>query len=198
MVLAMKKIIFLLPVLLTLISLQSHALIITDVRKDTAIREGYDSFSTDMIALGYNPITDIVNSVRLYVRVHEIIDDSDTDMPGTDTSEFVIFYMMLFGARMHVYPDVDNESFEFVNSYSPNEETCVIWGMEGCDYDPVKTGWFGIGVAASTNNLWLDEARWELDITRTSIDEPSAPILFLAAILSLISCRYWQRVITKK
>lgn len=190
----MKNIIFCLSLLLTFISLQCHALIITDIRKDTAIREGHDSFSTDMIALGYNPQTDIVNSVRLFVRVHEIIDDSDIDMPGSDTSEFVIFYMMLFGARMHVYPDVDNESFEFARSYTPGEDTCVIWGIEECDYDPVKTGRFGIGVAASTNNLWLDEARWELDITRTSIDEPSAPILFLSAILLLTSCRYWQRV----
>ncbi|WP_331351045.1 hypothetical protein [Cellvibrio sp. UBA7671] len=194
----MKNIIFILPVLLTLISFQSHALIITDVRKDAAIREGYDGFSTDMIALGYNPQTDIVNSVRLFVRVHEIIDDSDIDMPGSDTSEFVIFYTMLFGARMHVYPDVDNESFEFVRDYFPGEDTCVIWGMFECDYDPVKTGQFGIGIAASTDNLWLDEARWELDITRTAIDEPSAPILFLSALLSLISCRYWQRANTKK
>lgn len=194
----MKKIICCLSVLLTFISFQSHALLITDIRTNTEIMEGYDGFSTDMISLGYNPQTDIVNSVRLFVRVHEIIDDSDIDMPGTDTSEFVVFYLMLFGERMRVFADVDNESFEFTRSYSPNEETCVIWGMEECDYDPIKTGQFGVGMAASTSNLWLDEARWELDVTRAQLNEPSVPVLFLLAILSLVSCRYRQRVIAKK
>lgn len=193
----MKKIIFCLSVLMTFISLQSHALIITDIRTNTAINEGYHGFSTDMVALGYNPQMDIVNGVRLFVRVHEIIDDSDIDMPGTDTSEFVVFYIMLFGERMRVFADVDNESFEFVNSYSPNEETCVIWGIEECDYDPIKTGQFGVGMAASTSNLWLDEARWELDITRTPLSEPSAAILFLLAILSLASCHFQRKTLEK-
>jgi hypothetical protein len=194
----MKKIIFCLSVLMTFISLQSHALLITDIRANTEIREGSDGFSTDMISLGYNPQTDIVNSVRLFVRVHEIVDDSDTDMPDSDSREFVIFYTMLFGARMQVYADVDNESFEFARSYSPNEDTCVIWGEFECDYDPVKMGLFGIGVAASTSNLWLDEARWELDITRTYLNEPSAPILFLSAILSLVFYRYRRRGLGKQ
>lgn len=188
----MKITIFYLSVLLSCISLHAHAFLITDTRMDTAIREGTDGFSTDMVALGYNPRTDVVNSVRLLVRVHEIMDDSETDTPDSDSSEFVIFYTMLFGARMQVYPDVDNESFEFVRYYSPGEDTCVVWGEFECGYDPVKTGFFGISMAASTSNLWLDEARWELDITRTHVPEPSVLLLILSALLALMLCRFRQ------
>jgi hypothetical protein len=193
MVLTMKKIIFCFCVLVTFISLQSHALLITDIRTNTELREGRDGFSTDMASLGYNPLTDIVNSVRLFVRVHEIDDDSATDTPDSDSREFVIFYAMLFGPRMQVYPDVDNDSFEFARYYSPGEDSCVIWGEFECDYDPVKTGRFSIGADVYTSNLWLDEARWELDITRTPLNEPSMPILLLSAILLLIFFRSQRR-----
>lgn len=185
----MKKLILGFMALLAFMVTQAHALVITDIRTDTAIREGADGFSTDMIALGYDPLTDIVNSVRLFVRVHEIDDDSDTDTPDSDTREFVVFYTMLFGSRMEVHADVDNQSFEFVRSYLPSEDTCVIWGVFECDYDPIKTGLFSVGIAASTSNLWLDEARWELDITRSQVDEPSVLLLFLSALLPLVCFR---------
>lgn len=188
----MRKIVFFFAVVVSSISFQSHALLITDTRTNIAIREGNDGFSTDMVSLGYNPHTDIVNSVRLSLRVHEIIDDSDIDTPESDSREFVIFYTMLFGERMQVFPDVDNESFEFVRHYYPDEDTCVIWGEFECGYDPIKTGFFGISMSASTNNLWLEEACWELDITRTHLNEPAAPLLFLSALILLVFRRFRQ------
>ncbi|WP_039917334.1 PEP-CTERM sorting domain-containing protein [Cellvibrio mixtus] len=175
---------WLLATILCLLSLQSSALIIVDVVRDVPLETGYTGFSTNMREHGYNPNTDIAHSITLFLSFREIVDDGDDWDAGT--MEFLIFHAMPWGYRELVYADIDTETIAFGLSWAPGEDTCAIWDMDdNCTYDPVKSGNFGIAMTNYSTNLAMNEVRWELEVTRTAVSEPSMIILLLLSMLGL-------------
>lgn len=173
--------------LLSLCSLHSPAFTITDSRYDFKLPEGESVFGVDMLAHGFNPVTDTVDSLDLRLVFREIIDDDATENYDEGTLEFVVFHTILFGARMTVNPDVDTGLYTFANSWAPGESTCIFGGYDGepCEWDPIGSGVFGLYVSAYTDNLWVTEATWTMDVTRTSVLE-SSPAVLLALGLAVL------------
>lgn len=168
----------------------AHALVITDRILDRKINSDYTTIATDMLALGYDPERDIVNSIRLTLRFSGIVEDDGLDEYGeVDLTKQVHFYTRLFGVRMWVHTNVENEVISFLETYLPGQDSCINWDWGGCTYDPLETGNFGILFWTSNENLWLDEALWELDITRQHVNEPAPFILSLLGGLALLISR---------
>lgn len=193
----MKLLKLYLLLMLSLFSLHSFALIITDSRYDFKLDEGQRGFSTDMLARGYDPLTDTVHSLDLLLVFREINDDGATENWEDGNTEFVIFYTMLFGPRMQVDADIDTGSYSFARSWAEGESTCLTWDETGenCAWDPVAAGVFGIGVDVYTDNLWVTEATWKLDITRANLAEPSPVALLVLGLVLLIVLRCKQLIL---
>ena len=172
---------------LSLFSLHSYALVITDSRYDFKLEEGDRGFDTNMLERGYNPLTDTVNSLHLLLTFREIDDDGATEYWEDGNTEFVIFYTMLFGVRMEVNADIDTGSYSFAQSWGAGESTCLFWDYvnDVCEWDPVKSGIFGIGISVYTDNLWVTEATWTMDVTRAAVAESSPVVLFALGFLML-------------
>ncbi len=170
-------------VFLLFLSLQSYALIITYSEKNFSIEPGNSGFSVNMLDYGYNPRTDIANNIKVFLSFREIVNNGDDWDAGT--WESVTFYGRLWGFRELTIPDVSTETIDFSAYWRPGEDTCVIWDVDACAYDPVKSGGFGISLWTWTTNLALDEVRWELDITRAKVNEPSAAILLILGLVCL-------------
>lgn len=193
----MKLLKLYLLLMLSLLSLHSFALIITDSHYDFKLYEGQREFSTNMLARGYDPTTDTVNSLDLLLVFREINDDGATEHWEDGNTEFVIFYTMLFGPRMRVNADIDTGSYSFSRSWAEGESTCLFWDETGevCEWNPVASGIFGIGVDVYTDNLWVTEATWKLDVTRANLAEPSAIGLFVLGLLLLAVLRCKQLIL---
>lgn len=183
----MKTLRWYLALICCLTSLHSQALLIVDSVKNVPLASGYTGFSTNMLELGYNPATDIAHSIRVLLSFREIVDNGDDWDAGT--TEFLIFHAMPWGYRELVYGDVSTQTITFSQSWAPGEDTCVIWGMDGCEYDPVKSGSFGIAMTNYSTNLTMDEVRWELDVTRAQVDEPPAVLLIMLGMACIAMLR---------
>lgn len=183
----MKHLRWYLALIFCLTSLHSHALVIVDSLKNAPLELGYTGFSTNMLELGYNPDTDIAHSIRVLLSFREIVDNGDDWDAGT--MESVIFHAMPWGYRELVYSDVSTETISFDVSWASGEDTCAIWLIDGCGYDPVKSGHFSIAMTNYSSNLMMDEVRWELDITRTQVNEPSAALLLMLGMTCLAILR---------
>lgn len=173
--------------LLSLFSLHSYALTIIDSRYDFQLAQGDSVFGVNMLEHGYNPVTDTINSLDLLLALREVNDDDATENWDDGTTEFVVFYTILFGSRMTVEADVDTGSYTFGRSWASGESTCIFggYGGEPCEWDPIASGIFGLYVFAATDNLWVTEATWKMDFTRAFVAEPSPATLFVVGVLIL-------------
>jgi len=172
---------------MSIFSLHSYALTITDSRYDFQLPEGDSVFDVNMLEHGYNPLTDTIDSLNLSLVLREIVDDDATENWEDGTTEFVIFYTILFGARMTVEADVDTGFYTFGRSWAPGESTCIFGGYDGepCEWDPIGSGVFGLYVFSGTDNLWVTEATWTMDFTRAVVAESSPATLFTVGVLIL-------------
>lgn len=173
-------------IFLALLSSQSYALFLVDIQKDIAVG-AFTTLSADMTVHGFNPKTDRLTKVNLFIYFRELNDDSLTDMPGDETSEFMGFTKILFGERFSWDPDIDTGLYTENTSFDPAIEYHCLWWDENsnCVYDPVKTGLLFIGLQTAPDTLWVDEVRWEVEVLRKELDESSSLVLFLIGLLSL-------------
>ncbi len=171
---------------LALLSSQSSALFLVDIQKDIAVGE-FTTLSADMTIHGFNPKTDRLLNVDLFIYFRELNDDSLTDMPGDETAEFMGFTKILFGERFNWNPDIDTGLYTESTAFDPaNEYHCLWWDENfNCVYDPVKTGLLFIGLQTAPDTLWIDEVRWEVDVLRKELDESSSWMLLVIGLFSV-------------
>ena len=96
---------------------------------------------------------------------------------------------MMWGYRELADGDVSTETITFSTSWQPGQDTFVMWGVDECEYDPVKSGAFGIGIWDASDNLAIDEVLWEFDFTGTSVSEPSTFLLFVIGLFGFVMAR---------
>lgn len=166
--------------------LQTHALILTSITENVSIPVGIHRISTDASAMGYNPETDELTRIELTLDFREIIEDGDDWEAGTN--EFVSFYTTFFGIRHFVYSDVDTERFFFVRDWFYPDD-CVDSPWNDCSQHPIITGLYYIALEVGTNNLQIDQVRWDIHVNRTPVDESSSAILLMFGILMLVAMR---------
>ncbi len=180
----MNWLLFLLALLI--LSAQSQALVITSLTENVAIPRGHHTISTDAKAIGYNPNTDTLTKIQLTLDFREIEDDGDDWDAGT--LEFTTFYTTFFGERMVVYSDVDTQRFVFVRDWFYPDD-CVDGFWVPCSEHPINTGLYSISLDVATNNLSLDQVRWDLHVNRAQVHESSAVLLFIFGIFSVAARR---------
>lgn len=182
------KLLFMLFV--ALFSLQTNAFVLIDIQRDIAV-EQYTSVQAHMTDHGFNPLTDRVTRIDLFLYFRELNDDSLTDRAGDETAEFVGFSKVLFGERFNYDADVDTGLTSFHAWFPPESENTCLWldEFDQCVYDPVKTGVMGIGLQTTPDTLWLDEVRWEVEVLRREVDEPASLLLFATALCALVWVR---------
>ncbi|PUA29491.1 MAG: hypothetical protein B0W54_02570 [Cellvibrio sp. 79] len=180
-------------IFLALLSSQTHALFLVDIQKDIAVGE-FTTLSADMTDHGFNPKTDRLLRVDLFIYFRELNDDSLTDMPGDETAEFMGFTKILFGQRFNWSADIDTGLYTEGTSFDPaNENNCAWWDENfNCVYDPVKSGYLFIGLQTAPDTLWVDEVRWEVEVLRKDLDESSS-LMLLAIGLFLLGAFRRQR-----
>ncbi|HTF96780.1 MAG TPA: hypothetical protein VL995_11655 [Cellvibrio sp.] len=183
--------------LIMCLSFNANALIFVDIKKDIAV-DADTSISADMTTYGFDSRIDRVIQVDLYLYFRELNDDSNTDMPGDPTSEFVSFGAVLFGERLSWVADMDTGIHSMHRNFFPTDGDTCMWidEFDNCVYDPLKTGQFGIGIHTAADTLWLDEVRWEVEVIRTHVDESASLALFCIGLclLGLANLRDYKKL----
>jgi len=190
---------FLAPAILTgaisVIPLAAQALVISDVIEFNApmVNGQYTGLQFNLVNHGYNHHTDSITSLKLSFDIREIV-ETEEDMENWEDMtnwEFIIFYSWIFDGRS-IFADIDTGITSFAISwnktyscqysdYVNDEETC----LQNVDLFGEVSSWF----VAYTDNLWLNEARLDAEVTR--IPEPAPVLLFGLGLLGIAArCRY--------
>lgn len=186
---------------LMLLSTKSYALLITDTIAFNNKLNERNSFNFDMIAQGYNPLTDAITLVTLTYDIKEIVEDPfEDDATMDDAREFIMIYDRFMFIR-DVFPDIDTGIFSSAMHWTRQEDCRYAnysnTGEEICSFHPDKDGLFYSFWDVYTDNLWLNSISLSIDVTRTSVDEPSSLLLF-AGLLSLLAFRSRKRHLINK
>lgn len=184
-----------------LLSTKSYALLITDTIAFNNKLNERNSFNFDMIAQGYNPLTDAITLVTLTYDIKEIVEDPfEDDATMDDAREFIMIYDRFMFIR-DVFPDIDTGIFNSAMHWTRQEDCRYAnysnTGEEICSFHPDKDGLFYSFWDVYTDNLWLNSISLSIDVTRTSVDEPSSLLLF-AGLLSLLAFRSRKRHLINK
>ena len=166
---------------------KSYALLITHaIPVDNKIA-GSHSFTFDLVSQGYNPATDSINQVIFSYDIKEIVEDPFEDTPDMEEREFVIIHDY-FLYRRAVIADMDTGSFS-ERLHWIRGEGCLFSGYNGdeevCYFQPDQDGFFYSYWDVYTENLWMNSISLTIDVTRSTVDEPS-PLVLLGVVLLLL------------
>jgi hypothetical protein len=170
----------------------ANAFIMSDVHEinRNLIQGEYVEFDFDLTGEGYNSLTDSITNIKVSLDLREIVETEENpeDAPGNDDWEFVIFYSWMFNGREY-FLDVDTGTLTFETPWSKNYDCqfySVVDGDETCVQNLDLYGNMPSSLFVGTNNLWLGEARLDVEINRTSIPEPSSIFLLGLGLFGLV------------
>lgn len=147
-------------------------------------------FIFNLVDQGYNRHTDTITGINLSFDFREIVDTEENleDLDDIENWEFIIFYSRIFEGRK-VYADIDTGIITFSSHWNRPYE-CQLYGYDDDDQEICREnldlyGVMGSWVVPYTDNLWLGEARLDVEITRASIPEPASILLFGLGLIGL-------------
>lgn len=166
-----------------LFSMGANALIIKDVisfNKKMAESVFYN-FDFDLTRHGYNPLTDSITRVQLSYDFSELIDDGH-DPDNMDTWESAMFYSRLFDGRSYdpdVTPGVGSERL----AWTKTGECQLVNDDDICVYNLDLYGNARETVVAYTDNLWLGDVMFSVEVDRVNLPEPSSIIMLVFGLV---------------
>ncbi|RZK05272.1 MAG: hypothetical protein EOO43_22100 [Flavobacterium sp.] len=171
-------------ILVLLLSINANALLITQVFTINEHADiGWYHLEVDFTKLGYNPDSDTINYIERTYDVREVVDNGDDDW---ETNwEFVQLNSWIFYPRMYIN-DIDTGVYTERLSWTRNE-FCQFEDQYGeCLYNLDLMGNATEAFGVWTDNIWVGEFIYTIDVTRRNIPEPSAAILLLFGLLTTV------------
>ncbi|GGY75143.1 hypothetical protein GCM10011613_20810 [Cellvibrio zantedeschiae] len=174
----------------------ANALLLSDVREFNAplVSGRTAGFNFNLANQGYNHLTDTITNIKLSFNFREIVQTEEDLEHWEDMStwEFIIFYSWIFDGRA-VYADIDTGPLTFESSWIKTY-TCqysdYVDGEEICRQNLDLSGEMSTWFVAYTDNLWLADARLDVEIDRVAVPEPSTFILCCLGLFGLALKRY--------
>lgn len=173
------------------IASSANALILTDTHEFNAplVSGEPGGFRFNIAKHGYNHLTDTITNITLSFDLREIV-ETEEDFENPDdmsTWEFIIFYSWIFDGRS-IFADVDTGPLIFNSSWTKTYDcqySAYVDGDEICWDNLDLTGEMSSWFVPYTDNLWLGEARLDVEIARVTLPEPAAILLFGLGLISL-------------
>jgi hypothetical protein len=171
----------------------ANALLLSDVHEFNApLVSGQSAgFNFNIADHGYNHLTDTITDIKLSFDFREIVETEEDMENWEDMSawEFVIFYSWIFDGR-DVYADIDTGSITFEASWNKTYECQYYDNVDGdeiCRHNLDLFGEMSSWLVPYTDNLWLGEARLDVEVTRASVPEPSSILLLALGLIGLVA-----------
>lgn len=175
-------------VLLGLFSLNSHALIISDViLVNKTLDLTWHRFDFDLTKHGYNHLTDSINSIELSYDFSKMIDEVD-DFENYETLETIQLNSYIFDGRIN-YFDINPGVISQRTSWQKDESYCEKENYDTgeCEFNLDLNGTARESLSVYSGNVWLGDVTFSVDVTRAEVPEPSAiTLLFLGLLLMVI------------
>jgi hypothetical protein len=172
-------------------STSANALLLTDTQEFNAQLVSGEpvGFLFNLTDHGYNHFTDTITNIKLSFDFREIVNTEENleDLNDMENWEFVIFYSWIFDGRS-IHADIDTGTTTFESTWS-KDYACQYYnyvdGEEICLQNLDLYGEMTSSLVPYTDNLWLGEARLDVEIIRTSLPEPTSILLLSLGLIGL-------------
>lgn len=187
-----------LVVLLGMLSLNTQALVISDVISvNKTLDLTWRAFDFDLTKHGYNHLTDTINYVELSYDFSKMVDDVD-DFENYETLETIQLNSYIFDGRIN-YFDINPGIISQRLSWQKDESYCEKENYDTgeCEFNLDLKGNAREFLSVYSGNIWLGDVTFSVDVTRKEVPEPSSIILFFLGLLSIAAMRFRLAVKTR-
>jgi hypothetical protein len=182
---------------LGILSLKSHAFVISDVISvNKTLDLTWRSFDFDLTKHGYNHLTDTINFVELSYDFSKMVDEVD-DFDNYDTLETIQLNSYLFDGRVN-YFDINPGIISQRMSWQKDESYCEKENYDTgeCEFNLDLNGNAREFLSVYSGKIWLSDVTFSVDVTRKEVPEPSSALLLLIGLLTTFVLR--TRLVRKK
>lgn len=175
---------------LGMLSLKSHAFVISDVISvNKTLDLTWRSFDFDLTKHGYNHLTDTINFVELSYDFSKMIDEVD-DFDNYDTLETIQLNSYLFDGRVN-YFDINPGIISERMSWQKDESYCEKENYDTgeCEFNLDLDGKAREFLSVYSGNIWLSDVTFSVDVTRKQVPEPSSVLLLFVGLLTTVVLR---------
>lgn len=154
--------------------------------------QGY-VFDFDLVKHGYNYLTDTIKFVELTYDFSKLVDPID-DFENFDTLETIQLNSYLFDGRMNILdinPGLLSQRLSWRKDISYCQKENYDTGE--CEINLDLKGNAREFLSIYNGNIWLSEVSFSVDVTRTSVSEPSTVILLFLGLTMIFIGRRVKR-----
>ena len=175
---------------LGMLSLKSHAFVISDI---VSVNKTLDlssrSFDFDLTKHGYNHLTDTINFVELSYDFSKMVDEVD-DFDNYETLETIQLNSYIFDGRINFF-DINPGVISQRLSWQKDDEYCQKENYDtgDCEFNLDLNGTAREFLSVYSGNVYLSDVTFSADVTRKQVPEPSSALLLFVGLLTTVVLR---------